>query len=128
MNISTVWASINSLRIREELKPYLIRIMAQAHEWGRPVIRPLFYDFPEDSASWEVEDEYMFGPDLLIAPVMYPGLRERSVSLPRGCSWKEQETGTLYQGGRQIRSAAPLDTIPVFEKSCPSMADPGSHP
>jgi alpha-D-xyloside xylohydrolase len=104
------------LRIREELKPYIAGIMAEAHEKGTPVIRPLFYDFPEDKTAWETEDEYMFGPDLLIAPVMYPGARERMVYLPAGASWRERETGTCHQGGLQIRTAAPLDCIPVFEK------------
>lgn len=45
-------------------------------------MRPLFYDFPHDSEAWSIEDEFMFGPDLLIAPVLYEGARERNVYLP----------------------------------------------
>jgi alpha-D-xyloside xylohydrolase len=56
--------------------------MKATHERGTPPMRPLFYDFPHDSEAWSIEDEFMFGPDLLIAPVLYEGARERNVYLP----------------------------------------------
>lgn len=56
----------------------------------------------------------MFGPDLLIAPVMEMGVRERSVYLPAGLSWRENATGEVYEGGQRVTVAAPLDVIPVF--------------
>lgn len=56
---------------RETLRPYVKEQMVKAHEKGTPVIRPLFYDNPDDEACWDVNDEYMFGPDILVAPVLY---------------------------------------------------------
>ena len=61
------------LFIRERLRPYIRSCMEQASKTGAPVMRPLFFDFAEDKESWNVEDAYMFGPDLLVAPVMEAG-------------------------------------------------------
>ena len=79
-------------------------------------MRPLFYDFPRDRTAWEIEDEYMFGSDLLVAPVMRAGERERRVYLPEGARWTEVWTGTSYGGGTTTTVAAPLDRIPLFAK------------
>jgi len=57
------------INLREKMKPYITLQMQSAHEKGTPVMRPLFYDFPEDPAAWNIEDQYMFGPDLLVKPV-----------------------------------------------------------
>lgn len=102
------------LFIRERLRPYIRECMRQASETGAPVMRPLFFDFPEDRVAWEVEDAYMFGPDLLVAPVMEEGQREREVYLPAGCRWTDANTKTVYEGGQRITVPAPLDIIPVF--------------
>jgi alpha-D-xyloside xylohydrolase len=102
------------LRARERLRPYITRIMKEAHEKGTPVMRPLFYDFPSDALAWEQTEEYMFGPDLLIAPVMYPGMRRRTVYLPAGATWKNTETGASHSGGQAVDVETPLDSIPVF--------------
>ena len=59
------------LELREKMLPYVKRLMSEAHEKGTPVMRPLFYDFPEDGKCWETEDEYMFGPEILVAPILY---------------------------------------------------------
>ncbi|MDR1447334.1 MAG: glycoside hydrolase family 31 protein [Treponema sp.] len=102
------------LFLREKLKPYIEKIMQAAHDKGTPVIRPLFYDFPRDKTAWEIEDAYMFGPDYLVAPVLYEGLREREVYLPSGAAWTNAWTGESFEGGRIVTSSAPLDIIPVF--------------
>lgn len=101
------------LKLREEMKPYITKLMEEAHEKGTPVMRPLFYDFPEDSNAWEVEDEYMFGPKMLVAPILYEGLRERRVYLPEG-KWKYFFNDTIYEGGSVITVQAPLEELPVF--------------
>ena len=77
-------------------------------------MRPLFYDFPHDSEAVNCEDEYMFGPDVLVAPVLELGVRERPVYLPKGPKWKEARTGKVYEGGQRVNAAAPLESIPVF--------------
>ena len=102
------------LFLRERMRPYLRQIMREAHETGAPVMRPLFYDFPEDGTAWRTEDCYMFGPDLLVAPVMEAGAAERTVYLPRGAVWKDAWTGEMYEGGRTVTVPAPIDVIPVM--------------
>lgn len=102
------------LFIRERLRPYIRECMKAASESGAPVMRPLFYDFPEDKDSWEIEDAYMFGPDLLVAPVMDEGVTERSVYLPKGAAWKDAYTKKTYEGGQRVTVPAPIDIIPVF--------------
>lgn len=102
--------------VREELKPYIMKQMKLASEDGTPVMRPLFYDFCGDKNVYDIGDEYMFGPDLLVAPVVELGARKRMVYLPEGCRWKDAGTGTVYDGGTRIEADAPLDTIPLFLK------------
>ena len=102
------------LFIRERLRPYIRECMRQASATGAPVMRPLFFDFPEDKEAWNMEDAYMFGPDLLVAPVMEEGKRERQVYLPAGCKWTDASTRAVYEGGGRVTVPAPLDVIPVF--------------
>ena len=102
------------LFLREKLRPYIRECMRRASETGEPVMRPLFFDFPEDQKAWETEDAYMFGKDLLVAPVMGAGISERAVYLPAGTRWKESATGRIYEGGETVSASAPIDIIPVF--------------
>jgi alpha-D-xyloside xylohydrolase len=104
------------LGVRERLRPYITRVMKEAHEKGTPVMRPLFYDFPSDSAAWDRTEEYMFGPDLLVAPVMYAGMRRRTIYLPAGAQWKDAANGASHTGGQLVEVDAPLDRIPLFIK------------
>ncbi len=99
---------------RERLRPYIKDQMKLAHQKGTPVIRPLFYDFPKDVHCWGVEDEYMFGPDILVAPVMYEGVKKRSVYLPAGRRWVNTATQKTYDGGQLVECETPLSIIPVF--------------
>ena len=91
--------------------------MRIAHESGLPPMRPLFLDFPADPASWEVEDQFLFGDDILVAPVCTEGARQRRVYLPAGPA--ERRGGTpgpapSTRAARWITAPAPLDTIPVY--------------
>ena len=104
------------IHLRERMRPYVRQIMEEAHEKGTPAMRPLFYDFPEDKKAWDIEDEYMFGPDLLVAPVLYEEQRERTLYLPEGL-WRNINDGQEYEGGREITVSAPLDQLPVFAKA-----------
>lgn len=100
--------------LRARMQPYIRAQMELAHEKGLPPMRTLFFNFPQDSASWQIEDEFMFGPDLLIAPILYAGMRERDVYLPAGAEWKNLWTGETAVGGQPITVSAPLEQIPVF--------------
>ncbi|MBQ3864372.1 MAG: family 31 glucosidase [Clostridia bacterium] len=102
------------LFLRERMKPYIRELMQAAHEKGTPVIRPLFYEFPQDPACWEQQESYMFGPDVLVAPVMYAGMKQRSVYLPTGKDWTDFHTGKVYHGGQTVTVDTPIDVIPVF--------------
>lgn len=102
------------LEIRYRIKPYIKKLMREAHEKGTPVIRPLFYDFHEDKTAWQVEDQYMFGPDVLVAPILYPKMEKRKVYLPEDTDWKNAWTGEEFQGGQTIEVDAPIDIIPLF--------------
>ena len=102
------------IRLRESMKDYIRRTMAEAHEKGTPVMKPLFYDFPQDAAAWDAEDVYLFGHDLLVAPVTAAGERSRRLYLPEGAEWTEWETGTVFAGGRFVQVDAPADRIPIF--------------
>ncbi len=102
------------LFLRERMRPYIARQMEAAHEKGTPVMRPLFYDFPQDSAAWTCEDQYCFGPELLVAPVLWENQRQRQVYLPQGKTWTHVWTGTQYEGGQTVTVEAPLSQIPVF--------------
>ena len=104
------------IELREELRPYTRRLMKEASETGAPVMRPLFYQFPEDEKAWEIKDQFLFGDQYLVAPVTEYGQRKREVYLPAGASWTEQSTGKTYEGGRTVTADAPLDVIPVFVK------------
>ena len=107
---------VKYLRRREELRPYVRSLMREAHEAGTPLLRGMYYEFPEDPACSLLQDQYMFGSRYLVAPVMEAGAHSRSVYLPAGADWKNTETGEIFQGGQRIDVPAPLDVIPVFEK------------
>ena len=104
------------LLIREQLRPYIRECMKETSENGTPIMRPMFYDFHEDKKAWETEDQYMFGPDILVAPVMEEGVSERRVYLPAGETWTECYTGKKFEGGQTVTAAAPIDIIPVFTR------------
>ena len=106
---------LKNYRLRKSLKPYLERIYAEAHEKGLPLMRAMFLEFPEDGTCWDLSDQYMFGSDYLVAPVLEAGVRTRSVYLPTG-TWQDIRTGETVQGGRRVEAAAPIDSIPVFRK------------
>ena len=102
--------------MRERLRPYIRSLMQDAHENGHPVARPMYYDFPDDEKCAVMTDQFMFGPDLLVAPVMERGLKKRTVYLPQGVNWVECATGKKYEGGTVAECDCPLDVIPVFER------------
>lgn len=104
------------LDIRESLRDYTRHLMLQAHIKGSPVIRTLFYEFPQDTQCWEIEDEYMYGDKFLVAPVLEAGKRERMVYFPKGADWKEMNSRKLFCGGTFSKVQARLSEIPVFKK------------
>lgn len=102
------------LKIREAMMPYITTLMEEAHKKGTPVMRPMFYDFPDDKLCWENESQYMFGPNILVAPIMEKGQTEREVYLPVGSNWTNAWTKEKIEGGKTILVDAPIDQIPLF--------------
>lgn len=103
------------LEVRWGLKSYIESIMKEATQNGSPLMRTMFYEFPEDEKCWNITDQYMFGARYLVAPVLELGQRSRKVYLPQG-TWKNINDGKSYEGGCVIEADAPLEFIPVFEK------------
>ncbi len=102
------------IRIRELMRDYIRGLMREAHEMGHPVMRPMFYEFPEDENCWDIRDAYMFGADILVAPICHEGAEERRVYLPKGAFFVHAGTGQRHEGGGWVEVKAPLDTLPVF--------------
>lgn len=88
------------------------------NEGGRTIsltpMRPLFLDFTEDKDCMSIDDEFMFGPDILVAPVLQYEARKRDVYLPAGTGWTDAWTDEKIEGGQWIEAAAPLERIPVY--------------
>ena len=103
------------LQLRLELKPYLHELLEEASLNGAPLLRAMFFEFPEDPHCWKLSDQYMLGSRYLVAPILEFGSRSRQVYLPAG-NWKNLHTGEMVSGGTTITADAPLDVIPVFEK------------
>jgi alpha-D-xyloside xylohydrolase len=75
--------------------------------------RPLVMDFRQDQATWEIGDQFMFGPDLLVSPVLTEGTVNRDVYLPNGAAWYNFWTGRQSRGGSTIHEYAPIERIPL---------------
>ena len=103
-----------ALLLRERLRPYVMEQMKLASQRGLPPMRPLFFDFMDDPKAAAVEDEYLFGPDLLVAPVTKYEMRSREVYLPAGVEWTDAWTGKKIPGGQVITADAPIEHIPVY--------------
>ena len=104
------------IKLREIIKPYTTKLMKEASENGSPAMRTMFYEFPQDEKCWNLRDQYMFGSEYLVAPILTPQTFKREVYLPEG-SWKNINDGKIYEGGKTISVDAPLDCIPVFQKN-----------
>ena len=107
-----------AIRLRYRLMPYLYTLMQRAAAHGEPVLRPLFYEFPDDARSWLDADDFLFGPQVLVANVLEPGMTRREVWLPPGPDgWYELQSGARHPSGTCVTVAAPLDHIPVFVRA-----------
>jgi alpha-glucosidase (family GH31 glycosyl hydrolase) len=104
------------IRLRYRLLPYIYALARENHEIGMPIVRPLFFLDPNDPTLTGKCDAYLFGPDLLVAPVVEHGQREKGVYLPEGY-WVDYWTDSLYQGGSTVTVDAPLDRLPLFLRS-----------
>lgn len=101
------------LKLRYRLHPTLYSLVRLCHETGAPILRPLFSEFPDDRAARELEDELLFGPSLLLAPVVKKGQRRREVYLP-AAAWTDYWTHEKIIGPKTIIRDAPLELMPIY--------------
>jgi alpha-glucosidase len=107
-----------AIRLRYTLLPYLWSLFERAHSLHQPIIRPTFYDFPDDAQCFTDCDDFMLGDALLVAPVVQLGATTRSVYLPKGpVAWFDFHTGARMQSGQVHTVPAPLSTLPLFARS-----------
>eukprot|EP00271_Cylindrocystis_brebissonii_P015613 TRINITY_DN38564_c0_g1_i1.p1 TRINITY_DN38564_c0_g1~~TRINITY_DN38564_c0_g1_i1.p1 ORF type:complete len:880 (+),score=112.87 TRINITY_DN38564_c0_g1_i1:332-2971(+) len=104
-----------AIRLRYRLLPYLYTLYCQACETHVPIVRPSFFDFPDDAMCRKENDEMMLGPSLLAAPVVEEGKRQRTVYLPKTPNgWFDFYSEEWYPGGEIVTVAAPLERLPLF--------------
>lgn len=100
-------------RLHTALVPYLHRSAEVAHARGLPIVRPLFLNYPAETETHGLGDQYLLGDDLLVAPVLRPGERERRCYLPTG-AWRDFWTGRVHHGPGWTTVPAPVERIPLF--------------
>lgn len=101
------------LKLRYRLLPFLYTELEAAHRTGVPLFRPLVLNYQDDNNTYNLDDEFMIGDDILVAPVVKPDVTQRLVYLPKGV-WYDYWTNKRYEGGTMFAIAAPLDTVPMF--------------
>ncbi len=101
-------------RLRYRLLPYIYTIAANTYYHSGTMMRGLVMDFPNDKKARDINDEYMFGPAFLVAPVTEYKARTRAVYLPAGVRWYDFQTGKVYDGGQTVTVPAPLNRLPLF--------------
>ena len=104
------------LELRYQLMPYLYSAVKEACETGLPIIRSLWLHYPEDAAARARGDQYLYGRDILVAPVVEKGATSRTLYLPRG-TWYDFWTHDKVEGGREVRRPVDLETIPLYVRT-----------
>ncbi len=104
------------LKLRQRLLPYLYTLFEECHRTGAPILRPLLWAYPDDISTYSMDDEFMFGDALLVAPVTRPGVDYRHVYLPAG-TWFHYWTGTRVDGPAHILAHAPLGRPAIYVRA-----------
>jgi alpha-glucosidase len=104
------------IELRYELLPQVYTALHEASRTGAPPLRPLFFEFPEDEATYRLNDQFLFGRDLLVAPVLREAARTRSVYLPAG-DWYDFWTAQRRAGGQRVELPVTLESLPVFVRA-----------
>lgn len=102
------------MRFREQILPHLKRALEAYRNRYEPVIRPVFYDFPDTPGAFEETDDYMLGDSILVAPVVEPGAVSRRIRLPAGVRWRCGWSGDIFEGGQEITRPAPYSQPPFM--------------
>lgn len=103
-----------TIELRYQLLPYLYTLFADNEQSGIPPMRPLWFAYPRDTRASLVEDQFLLGGDLLVAPVLHQGQTSREVYFATGDAWIDWWDGTRHEGGTSATVRAPLDRLPLF--------------
>lgn len=101
--------------LRERLRPYVMECMEEAVDKGAPVIRPMFYQYPQDENCYTIEDQYFFGGDILFAPITEYGGTQRRVYIPQG-QWVDVNSKDIINGGQWITAKADISHFIAYVK------------
>lgn len=105
-----------AIELKYQLFPYLYTYSRKAHDTGLPITRGLFMEYPKDQEAIRIDNQFMFGEEILVAPVLKKGERVKRVYFPEG-EWIDfNDKKTEYLGGEKLPYKAPLNTIPIFVK------------
>jgi alpha-glucosidase len=102
------------MALRTRLIPYLSKLLARYRSDYEPVVRPLFHDFPGDEQTWDENELFMLGPDVLVAPVVEPGATSRRIRLPQGAAWRDGWSEAVFDGGTTVTLPAPYARPPFL--------------
>ncbi len=95
--------------------PLMMRLWQEAQTTGVPPVRGLWVEYPKDERARQEDQQWLLGPNVLVAPVVEQGAITRDVYLPQGC-WRHVDTGAQFEGPRDVTVPAPIDTLPYFFK------------
>lgn len=104
-------------KLRYHLIPYIYSVSWMVTHDSYTMMRPLVMDFRHDPQVFDIANQYMFGPALMVCPVTTRGATMRNVYLPAGTRWTNFWTGKTYEGGKTIKTEAPLETLPLFVRA-----------
>jgi alpha-D-xyloside xylohydrolase len=108
---------INYDQLRYHLLPYIYSVSWKVTSEAYSMMRPLVMDFRSDTNVFNIADQYLFGPALMVNPVTQSNATTRAVYLPVGAGWMDFWTGNNYSGGQSIEAAAPIETLPLFVRA-----------
>lgn len=103
------------IELRYEWMPHLYTLFAEASETGAPIMRPIFFEYPDDENTYDISDQFLLGSNVMIAPIMEKGKTHRAVYLPEG-NWVNYWTEEEFAGNQHHLINGELDTLPIFVK------------
>ncbi|WP_042275604.1 glycoside hydrolase family 31 protein [[Clostridium] dakarense] len=105
------------VKLRYKLLPYIYDTFYRGESNGLPLIRPLLLHYQNDEKTYEINDQFLCGENIMVAPILEQGKKARMVYLPNGSRWVDYWTKEVYEGGRYIIKETPLDICPIYIKS-----------
>lgn len=106
-----------AIELRYRMLPYNYNLAMRNHQTGAPLMRPLFFEEPDNPALYDYDEAYMWGNSFLVAPIMNPGVISKEVYLPNTSDWFDFNTGERYEGGQTIQVDVNMESIPTFVRA-----------